>query len=223
MRGGTVRLAGAVRADLEIVLAKSNVLLGALLAVAGASSAIAQAPAAPVEAPRSIAVAKMLAAALETICTPYLATAGAAGESLTAAASAAGFEPGAPDPGGAVGAPIPGAAPPTTFHAAEGSDGTAGGVELYLDSTPRACQLRVKNDAGAWTSFTDRMVRRGARLVTAAELAPGTKYSHEVYVGGMKGLPGGYTVFASRWVGSGPPPKGMWALVNVLPDTGAGG
>jgi hypothetical protein len=74
------------------------------------------------------------------------------------------------------------------------------------------------------SKFTRRIRRllnagsRGGSLVAAAEITPDTKVSHEVYAGGITGLPKGYTSFVNRWVGSGDPAKGVYTSINVLPD-----
>lgn len=189
----------------------------AAFALLQSTSAAQPAPARPSDT----SMPHLLGAGLEGLCAGFLAAPDAAPASIDAMAAKAGFQSGAQGRYTPVGQPIPGAPAAMAFHADNGS--ADGGVEVFLTTVPTACQVRVTGDAGAWSAFVARMKRQGATLVTAAQVTPETTYSHEVYVGGIAGLPTGYTTFVNRWVGQGSPKSGAWILINVLPDTGAGG
>jgi hypothetical protein len=143
-------------------------------------------------------------------------------EDLQSLAKRAGYETGAADSYGAVGQPIPNAPSAISFHAAIGSGAAAPGVTIHLTPSPVTCQLRVNNDAAAWSTYLSSMPARDGSLVATAEISADTKFSHEVYARGIAGLPKGYTSFVNRWVGQGEPPKGVYTTINVLPDSGAG-
>lgn len=162
----------------------------------------------------------VLAAGMEQLCASFLSKPAAAPEAVAAMAAKAGFQPGAEHHYGAVGQPIPGAPAAMAFHAG-GSTGSS--VEMFLTTVPVACQVRVMGGGEAWAGFEAQMKRHGAKLMTSATITPETTYSHEVYVGGIVGAPSGYTTFVNRWVGAGEPKSGAWTMINVLPDTGAGG
>ena len=195
-------------------------VLSALL-VAG--PALAQPAIPPGPGPADPAVARVLSRGLEGLCAGFLKAPRASPEAITALAAKAGFEAGAADAYGPVGAPIPGAPPALAFHANLGAAADAPSVVIHLTTVPTACQVRVKGDAAAWSAFLNTMPARGGHLVTSAELEPDTTYSHEVYTGGMAGLPKTYTTFVNRWVGQGAPKSGVWTVINVLPDTGVQG
>jgi hypothetical protein len=167
-------------------------------------------------------IARVLESGLNSVCSPFLAHSAMSPEALAALAAKAGYLPGAPDPYGPIGQAIPGAPPAIAFHAPAGSGAEAPTVILHLTPAPVTCQVRVKGDAAAWSKYLSTMPRRSGHLVTSAALTPETKFSHEVYIGGIAGLPRGYTTFVNRWVGEGPPRGGVYTTINVLPDTGAG-
>lgn len=191
-------------------------LIAAALAPQALQPALAATPIQP--APE---LARVLAAGVEGLCAPYLAKAQSP-ETANRLAERAGFEVGGPDPYIPLGQPIAGAPLPAVFHASAGPAPDSASVEVHLTAVPRSCQVRVKGaqDEGAWNAYLTGMQRNGARTITTADIDAKTTYSHEVYTGGVRGLPSSYTVFVSRWVASGPPPNGMWTLINILPDTG---
>ena len=193
---------------------RTVLLLAGLLA---AGSASAQPPGPAVAGPMSAEAARLLSSGLDALCSGFLRRPDAAPAKLEALAAKAGFSPGASDPYGPVGQAIPGAPPALSFHSV-----SSGGAEIivHLTTVPGACQLRVKGDAAAWSTFLAKMPRRGGKLITTAPLTPQTTYSHEVYVGGIAGAPAGYTTFVNRWVGEGMPKNSVWTMINVLPNTG---
>lgn len=195
-----------------------TVLLIVGLFAAGAASA--QPPGPPGAAPGSAEAARLLSTGLDTLCSGFLRRPDASSAKLEALAAKAGFSPGASDPYGPVGQAIPGAPPALTFHADAGASSGGPEIIVHLTTVPGACQIRVKGDAAAWGVFLAKMPKRGGKLITAAPLTPQTTYSHEVYVGGIAGAPAGYTTFVNRWVGAGTPKNGVWAMINVLPNTG---
>jgi hypothetical protein len=187
-----------------------------------ASPVLAQPAIAPVPGPADPAVARMLASGLNGLCSPFLARPAMSTEALDALATKAGYMAGAPDPYGPVGQAIPGAPPAISFHASASQAADAPMVVLHVTRGPVTCQLRIKGDAAAWSAYLSTMPQHGGRLVTSAALTPETKFSHEVYVGGIAGVPRGYTTFVNRWVGEGAPKGAVYTMINVLPDTGAG-
>ncbi len=200
-------------------MSKFHRLAPAAMLAASAIAASAHAGDAP---PTDPAMAKLLDQGLRNVCSPFLAKPTRRASAVEAMAAKAGYELGAPDPYGPVGQAIPGAPPALAFHATSGAGPDAPMVELFLTQTPVACQMRVFRDGAAWGAFETKMVQQGAKLVTSATLTPETTYSHEVYVGGIRGVPADYTLFANRWVGKGDPRKGIWTMINVLPNGGVG-
>jgi hypothetical protein len=176
----------------------------------------------PGPGPANPAMVQILTSGLNTLCSNFLSHPKMSPENLQALAKRAGYEAGADDTYGAVGQPIPNAPAAISFHAATGPGADAPSVTIHLTPSPVTCQLRVNHDAAAWSAFLSTMPARGGSLVAAAEITPDTKDSHEVYAGGITGLPKGYTSFVNRWVGSDDPAKCVYTSINVLPDTGAG-
>ena len=198
----------------------ARLALAALLGSAVTGVAAAQPPIAAGPGPADPAMAARLASGLDGLCAGFLAKPTASTTAVEALAKRAGYTVGAPDPYGSVGQAIEGAPPARAFSAALSEQADTPRVEVYLTTTPTACQLRVKGDAAAWTTFLSSMPSHGGTLVAAAQIAPDTRYSHEVYKGGIRGLPRGYTTFVNRWVGPEAPRNGVWTAINVLPDTG---
>jgi hypothetical protein len=194
-------------------------LTTAALALIASAAAAQPAPAQPADP----ATPRLLGAGMEHLCADFLAKPAATPAAIEAMAADAGFKSGAQGKYVPLGQPIPGAPAAMAFHADAGPAEGGPKIEVLLTTVPRACQLRVMGDAGAWGAFVSQMKRQAAKLVTTAPVTPETTYSHEVYVGGVAGLPHGYTTFASRWLGQGAPKTGVWTFINVLPDTGAGG
>ena len=191
-------------------------VLGSLFILAGAP--IAAQLALPTGAgPVDPATAANLGIGLQSICAPFLRDKASAG-SLDAIAANAGYEKAAAASYGSVGQPIPGAPPAVAFHKASGSAADAPDVTVFLTTVPTACQLRVEGDAAAWSTYLGSMGRRHGKLIAAAEITSDTTYSHEVYSGGVPGLPRGYTLFVNRWVGAGKPKGGAYTIINVLSD-----
>ncbi|HEY1929712.1 MAG TPA: hypothetical protein VGG92_19770 [Caulobacteraceae bacterium] len=166
---------------------------------------------------------RLLSAGMEHLCSEFLAKPAAKPDAIEAMAADAGFKSGAQGKYGPVGQAIPGAPPALAFHADTGPAAGGPEVEVFLTTVPRACQLRVMGDAGGWGELVSQMKRQGATLMTTAPVTHETTYSHEVYVGGVAGLPPDYTTFASHWIGQGAPKTGVWTFINVLPNTGVGG
>lgn len=197
-------------------------LMVAVAALAMAWPAWAQPAIPPGPGPVDPVLAHMLESGLNTVCAPFLAHPTMSAEALGGLAAKAGFKAGAADPYGPVGQPIRGAPPAISFHASSTTAPDAPTVVLHLTPGPVTCQLRVKGDAAAWSAYLSTMPQHGGRLVTSAVLTPKTEFSHEVYVGGIPGVPRGYTTFVNRWVGEGAPKGSVYTVINVLPDTGAG-